>query len=340
MGASQSYTRPAQIASKFFPAFAAALPSLAGKAVAVTGSTTGTGLVAALAFARRGAHVLLLNRPSARAEAAREAVAAAAAGVAGARVTAVDCDLQSFESVRRAAAAVRAAVGDGGLDVLLNNAGVMALPDEVTADGHEVQMQTNHLAHFLLSRELFAQLERAAELRGDARIVNHSSGARLFPHKKLEARYFAKGAAGQLGGDGASMLFGGARWVRYHMTKLANAVFTVALNERLEARGSRVRAFVAAPGLAATNLQVTTAGAGGMAETWIMRWAQSAEDGAMGIIACATCPIAEAAGRVIFEPAGMGGKPVKKPLEAICTDAAARKLLWEESERAVGPWQL
>ena len=199
----------------------------------------------------------------------------------------------------------------------------------------------SHLSHFLLARELFAQLERAAELRGGARIVNHSSGARLFPSRPLEARYF--GAGGRLGGDGASMFFGGARWVRYHMTKLANAVFTAELNERLAARGSRVRAFVAAPGLAATNLQVTTAGAGGMAETWIMRWAQSAEDGAMGILACATTAAPTdggAAGSVIYEPAGVGGPPVRKPLEAICTDAGARRLLWEESERAVGRWEL
>jgi NAD(P)-dependent dehydrogenase (short-subunit alcohol dehydrogenase family) len=333
MGASHSYSAPAPVASRHYAAFAAALPSLAGKSVAVTGCTTGTGLVAAKACARLGAHVLLLNRPSARADAAREAVAACAAD--GARVTAVACDLQSFESVRAAAAAVRAAVGDAGLDVLLNNAGVMALADEATADGHDVQMQTNHLSHFLLSRELFAQLERAAELRGGARIVNHSSGARLFPSKPLEARYF--GTGGRLGGNGASMIFGGARWVRYHMTKLANAVFTAELNERLAARGSRVRAFVAAPGLAATNLQVTTAGAGGMAETWIMRWAQSAEDGAMGILACATTA---APGSVIYEPAGMRGLPVRKPLEAVCTNAGARKLLWEESERAVGRWEL
>jgi NAD(P)-dependent dehydrogenase (short-subunit alcohol dehydrogenase family) len=339
MGASaSSYKQPAAVPSRHFAAFSASLPSLAGKAVAITGCTSGTGLAAAQACARLGAHVLLLNRASPRAEAARVAVAACAAP--GAAVTAVDCDLQSFASVRGAAAAVRAALGDGGgLDVLLNNAGVMALPDVPTPDGHDVQMQTNHTSHFLLSRELMPQLERAAALRGDARIVNHSSGARLFPSKKLEARYFGKGGAGALGGDGASMFFGGARWVRYHMTKLANAVFTVALNERLVARGSRVRAFVAAPGLAATNLQVTTAQAGGMAETWIMRWAQSAEDGSMGILACTTAKIADA-GSVIYEPAGIGGLPVRKPLESICTDPAARKLLWEESERAVGKWDL
>jgi len=334
MGA--AYTKPAAIANKHFAPFCATLPSLRGKSVAVTGCTTGTGLAAAQACARLGAHVLLLNRPSARADAARAAVAACAAD--GARVSAVACDLQSLESVRSAAAAVREAVGSDGLDVLLNNAGVMAMPDERTADGFDVQMQVNHISHFLLSRELFEQLERAAELRGEARIVNHSSGARLFPSKPLEARYFSKSAAGALGGNSASMFLGGARWVRYHMTKLSNAVFTAALNERLARRGSRVRAFVAAPGLAATNLQVTTAGAGGMAETWIMRWAQSAEDGAMGILTCAAAKVEP--GDFIYEPAGIGGKPVRKPLERVCTDAAAKKLLWEASEKAVGAWDL
>ena len=91
-------------------------------------------------------------------------------------------------------------------------------------------------------------------MRGEARIVNHSSGARHMA-KGLDAQYLGANG-GSLGGDGASMLCGGARWVRYSQTKLANSVFTQALHERLIARGSAVKAVCAAPGLAATNLQV------------------------------------------------------------------------------------
>ena len=183
-------------------------------------------------------------------------------------------------------------------------------------------MQTNHLSHFLLTKELLPLLNKAAELKGEARIVNHTSGARSYPSTPLQAKYYGKNG-GNLGGNGNSMLFGGARWERYHQvtfrarlaadcgrlfhisfscvdgnrnthlstdlsgdlctlfetirscavaigrcltlrlcsvsreqSKLANAVFTVALHEKLQAAGSRVKVLVAAPGLAATNLQV------------------------------------------------------------------------------------
>jgi NAD(P)-dependent dehydrogenase (short-subunit alcohol dehydrogenase family) len=76
-------------------------------------------------------------------------------------------------------------------------------------------MQTNHLSHFLLSKELLPLLNKAAASKGEARIVNHSSGARKFPSSPLEAKYLGKNG-GNLGGNGNSMLFGGARWQRYH----------------------------------------------------------------------------------------------------------------------------
>lgn len=202
-------------------------------------------------------------------------------------------------------------------------------------------MQTNHLSHFLLARELMPLLEKAAAARGEARVVNHSSGARKLPPGELSAQYLGRNG-GKLGGDSASMLFGGARWARYHQTKLANACFTLALADKLGARGSKVKALCAAPGLAATNLQVTTAAAGGMAETWIMRFAQSAEDGTMPLLAAMLWPEAKNGG--FYEPGGvtaMAGKPVPKDLRAerYC-DARALQLVWEESEKACGAWLL
>lgn len=214
----------------------------------------------------------------------------------------------------------------------------MALEDKPTADGYDIQMQTNHLSHFLLVRELFPLLEKASELRDQARIVHHSSGARMFPSSALDARYLGKNG-GNLGGNGASMLFGGARWQRYHQTKLANVVFTLALADRLKSKfGSKIIAAVAAPGLAATNLQVTTHGDGGFADTWIMRYAQSAEDGAMPIIKC--CMAAEVSQGDLWEPGMITGPPVKKAPEAICRNPASRRILWEESEKACGAWDL
>ena len=339
MGA--SYTRPADVPSVLFPAFAAALPSMAGKTIAVTGCTTGTGLVAAKTCASKGASVMLLNRPSPRAEAALAAVrAAATAAGSTATVAHIDCDLASFASVRAAAAALRAQASE--LDVLCNNAGVMALSDLATGDGYDVQMQTNHLSAFLLAKELFPLLEAAAALRGEARIVQHSSGARAFPSAPLDAAYLGKNG-GSLGGNGASMLCGGARWVRYHQTKLANAVFTLALADRLRARGSKVIAACAAPGLAATNLQVSTAADGGFGDAWIMRFAQSAEDGSMSLLTCVGGAGVENGG--FFEPGGSGGMSgaVKKGdlgAEKLSGDKAARGVLWKESEAACGEWAL
>lgn len=331
-----SYSKPKEIQTRWFNDFSAKLPSLNGKTVVVTGCTTGTGFVLARTCAEKGATVFMLNRPSERADAAATAVRETAA--TGALVVPVDCDLTSCASVKAAAASVRDKLGpDGSVDVLCCNAGVMALADVATTDGYDVQMQTNHLSHFLLTKELFPLLERAAAKSGEARVVNHSSGARLLPPGKLSAKYLGKNG-GSLGGNSASMFFGGARWQRYHQTKLANAVFTHALAQKLSACGSKVKAIVAAPGLAATNLQVTTHSDGGMGATWIMAFAQSAEDGTMPLLHCCLAP--EAANGQLWEPAGIKGPPVLKKLEPICTEERAVKMLWEESEKACGVWAL
>ena len=286
-------------------------------------------------------HAPLNPQPSPRAEAALAAVrSAATAAGSSARVLHVDCDLTSFASVRAAAAVLLTELRDSGLDVLSNNAGVMALTDTATVDGYDVQMQTNHLSAFLLTRELFPLLEAAAVARGEARIVQHSSGARMFPTSPLDAAYLGKNG-GSLGGNSASMLCGGARWVRYHQTKLANAVWTLALADRLRARGSKVIASCAAPGLASTNLQVSTAADGGMSETWIMRFAQSAEDGTMPLLTCMLENGVESGS--FYEPGGgMTGLAVKGNLaaEKLAGDKAAREMLWKESEAACGEWCL
>merc|ERR1740139_1000380 len=102
----------------------------------------------------------------------------------------------------------------------------MAHPDKRTKDGFDVQMQTNHLSHFLLVKQFLPALKAAAKEKGEARIVNHSSGARH--GKALEAKYFQKSGEGNLGGDGAAACFD-----RYQQTKLANIVFTFGLEAKL-----------------------------------------------------------------------------------------------------------
>jgi len=122
------------------------------------------------------------------------------------------------------------------------------------------------------------------------------------------------------------------------MTKLANSVYTQALNDRLE--GTGVIAVCAAPGLAATNLQVTTNADGGMNSTWIMRWAQSAEDGTMPLLTAMVMPGVK--GGDFYEPQGTGamtGKADKVSLDSLSADKDSRTLLWSASEEAVGEWR-
>lgn len=329
-----SYSQPRTITTRWFHDFAKDLPSLSGKNVVITGCTTGTGFVLARTCAEKGAHVVMLNRPSDRADSAAASVRSSAPG---AKVTSVACDLTSFASVKAAAASIREQLGEEGVDVLCNNAGVMALADFATPDGHDVQMQTNQISHFLLTKELFPLLERAAAKHGEARVVMHSSAARLLPPGALDGRYLGKNG-GNLGGNGASMFFGGARWQRYHQSKLANAVFAHTLAQKLAACGSKVKSLVAAPGLAATNLQVTSHLDGGMASTWIMSFAQSAEDGTMPLLHCCVAP--NAGNGELWEPKGMKGPPTRKTLERICTEERACKVLWTECEKACGTWAL
>lgn len=323
-------------ASKHFPEFKASLPTMEGKTVVITGTTSGTGKVAARTVAELGAKVLLLNRPSPR---AKDALAELTEAFPDAEIHAVDCDLQSFASVEAAAEQV-AALCPEGVHVLANNAGVMALEDKATGDGYDVQMQTNHLSHFLLTQQLWPLLEKAAQSSGEARVVNHSSAARMAPSKKLQAKYLDKNG-GDLGGDGVGLMFNGPRWKRYNQTKLANAAFTAALHHRIEASGSKVKALVAHPGLARTELQETSVKRGGMGRLFtnvFMRMSQSAEDGAMGLLSCMCRPDADS-GQFWGPGAGMmaaRGPATSFALEAFYDNDETRTLLWDRSCAAIG----
>jgi NAD(P)-dependent dehydrogenase (short-subunit alcohol dehydrogenase family) len=217
----------------------------------------------------------------------------------------------------------------------------MALEDVATTDGYDVQMQTNHLSHFLLTKELFPLLKRAAELRGEARIVNHSSGMRQHPSHPLNADYLEK-KGGQLGGNASGYLLNGPRWERYHQTKLANAVFTLALKDRLAESG--IKAVCAAPGAAATNLQLTSLDSGAMSEMGLRigkYMSQSAEDGSMPILRACFDP--ETNNGDFYEPSqymAMRGPAVKVEYDKLSADPDARTLLWEKSEEACGKFEI
>ena len=305
---------------------------MTGKVVAITGTTTGTGFVCAREIAKKGATVLLLNRASERAE---KALGQLQKDVSEGSFEWINCDLQNFDSVRKSIQSIAAKYEV--IDVLINNAGVMALKDIATVDGYDVQMQTNVLSHFLLTKDLFPLLKKSKQ----ARIVNHSSMARLGP--PLEVQYFeAKG--GNLGGDGTeeeNMSFQGPRWMRYHQTKLANAAFTYGLKRKLEeANIGNILSLLAHPGLALTNLQVTTAEDGGMdGNSEFMNQAQTAEDGATGIIRAAMDPTAES-GNFYGPTAGWKGFPDLLTPEELLYDDSNIKINWEGCEKAVGKFSI
>ena len=327
MGVSSS--KPHPVETKWFPEFEQTqLPSLEGKTVAITGTTSGTGYIIARTALKKGAeNVLMLNRPSSRAEKAEDDLKQL--GFTKSTLETIPCDLQDFESVKKASELIKSKYN--AIDVLCCNAGVMALEDKATKDGYDVQVQTNNLSHFMLVKDLLPLLKKAVELRGSARIAHHSSAARHGP--LLEAKYFEKNG-GNLGGNGNSMLFGGARWKRYHQTKLGNSVITCALNEKLE--GTGIQATCAEPGLAATNLQVNTAGDGGMGNSmWIMRFAQSAEDGTMPILAASFGTKFEK--DTIWKPEGtFTGKATLAPLEKNSLDKGSQEMLWAKCVEACG----
>lgn len=125
------YSAPPPITSAYFAKQTASLPSLAGKTVAVTGCTTGTGYSLAKLALEKGGSVVMLNRQSPR------AVKAAADLAALGKVKHIDCDLSSFTSVREAAKTLRETLDATGLDIICCNAGVMALEDAPTVDGFE-----------------------------------------------------------------------------------------------------------------------------------------------------------------------------------------------------------
>ena len=304
---------------------------MSGKTALITGTTSGTGFVCARELAKCGASVVLLNRSSQRAD---DALAQLQKAVPSGKFIAITCDLQSFASVNSAINAIKNQFDC--IDILCHNAGVMAMKDQATGDGYDIQMQTNCLSHFLLTKELLPLMLKSSQ----ARIVNHTSMARL--GDPLEMKYFGKNG-GNLGGDGSdeeNFRFTGPRWQRYHQTKLANCNFTYGLKRRLDEAGiTNVIPLLAHPGLALTGLQATTAKEGGMAPSGdFMNNAQSAEDGALGIIRA--CFDENSQSGDFYGPQGWTGFPDKLPPEDLLLDEENIRINWQGCEAAVGEFTI
>ncbi|OYR84441.1 short-chain dehydrogenase, partial [Halorubrum distributum] len=151
------------------------MPRLDGKTVVVTGANSGLGFEGTRAFAARGATVVMACRSVKRAEEAAREIRADAGGEVDGDLDVRECDLASLDSV--ASFADGLAADYDAVDVLCNNAGVMAIPRSETEDGFETQFGVNHLGHFALTGRLFGLLDAAEGIGGDARVVTQSSGA-------------------------------------------------------------------------------------------------------------------------------------------------------------------
>jgi NAD(P)-dependent dehydrogenase (short-subunit alcohol dehydrogenase family) len=291
------------------------IPDQSGRTAIVTGANSGLGLVTARELARHGARVVLACRNTQKGQAAQQDCQGAAPG---APLELEELDLASLDSVREFAERFRTA--HDGLDLLINNAGVMASPRRSTADGFELQFGTNHLGHFALTGLLIGEMEG----REDARVVTLSSGA----HR------IGRIAFDNLGGDRRYF-----RWRAYGQSKLANLMFALELDRRLRAAGSTVKSLAAHPGYAATNLQF--AGPPGL-DAAVMKVsnkviAQSDEMGALPTLYAATEPGLE--GGTFCGPDGFleqRGHPKRVAPSGAARDQDVARRLWEVSEEMTG----
>jgi NAD(P)-dependent dehydrogenase (short-subunit alcohol dehydrogenase family) len=296
------------------------IPDQTGRTLLITGANAGIGYHQARELAAKGATVLLASRDLERGRAARDRIVAIAPG---ARVEVVALDLADLDSVQRLADQVL--IRDEGLDVLVNNAGVMGVPDrQTTAQGIELQFGTNHLGHFALTGRLLpALLHRPGSRVVTVSSVMHRLGRLDLGDLNSQRRY--------------------RRWQAYNNSKLANALFGLELGRRLRAAGAGTASVGAHPGYSRTGLQVTGPRLGGgnvpadAVEFLTRLFGQSAAQGALPVLRAATDP--EVAGGDFLGPDGLGGArgwPVKVQYARRACDQQTAGRLWAISEQLTG----
>jgi NAD(P)-dependent dehydrogenase (short-subunit alcohol dehydrogenase family) len=294
------------------------IPDQTGRIAVVTGANGGLGLETARALAGAGAHVVMAARNQ---EKAAQALADIRAGLPDASLEVVELDLSSQASVREAADQILAA--HASLDLLVNNAGVMGIPERATVDGFEMQLGTNHLGHYALTARLLAALLAAPA----ARVVTVTSTAHHMGRAVDPANPHLHGRYGP--------------WRAYGQSKLANFHFGLGLEKLLRAADARTASLLAHPGLSNTDLQaVSVEETGGGASqrffhTMAGRTGMSPAQGALPQLRAATDPAAR--GGEFYVPRFVNnGPPVRRPiLRRMGLDRAIARL-WEVSERETG----
>lgn len=294
------------------------MPDQTGKVAIVTGANSGLGYESAQALIRHGAHVVIACRNQNKAAAAYAQLEACAPETS---LDSIPLDLSDLTSVHDFATAFRDRYDR--LDILLNNAGVMAPPRSETADGFELQFGTNHLGHFALTGRLMDTLLATPA----SRVVTVSSFANLL---------------GRINFDDLQSTHGYQRYAAYMQSKLANLLFALELQRRLERAGAGPISIAAQPGLADTNLQSATAEASGsrvesrIYDLMLGSLSMTAEQGARPQLYAATMP--DVRGGEYYSPDFLyfRGYPtsIALPVQARSQETAER--LWAVSEALTG----
>jgi NAD(P)-dependent dehydrogenase (short-subunit alcohol dehydrogenase family) len=293
------------------------IPSQQSRLAIVTGANSGIGYQTARYLAQAGAAVILACRNAEKGEAARAKIASE---YPAANLQVRVLDVADLDSVRRFAADFLNE--DKPLDLLINNAGVMALPERrTTPQGFEMQFGTNHLGHFALTGLLLPTLLRQPGSRVvTVASIAHKGGKLNFDDLNSERRYDPRGA--------------------YQQSKLANVVFGLEFDRRLRARSATTQSIIAHPGVAVTNIISNGIGngvQGRIIQALMPLVAQSDDRGSWPLLYAATSP--EAHGGGYYGPDGLAevrGTPVEVKPKPHAMDPAAGKRLWEVSESLTG----
>jgi NAD(P)-dependent dehydrogenase (short-subunit alcohol dehydrogenase family) len=292
------------------------IPRQDGRIAVVTGANSGLGYHVARELGRAGAHVVLACRDAQRGQ---EAVGRILADVPGADLEVRALDLASLASVRAFAAAAPERI-----DLLINNAGVMAPPYRTTADGFELQFGTNYLGHFALTGLLLERLEATEAPRVVTAGSNmHKMGKLTWDDLQSERKY--------------------RKWTAYGTSKLANVMFAFELQRRATAAGSKLHSSAAHPGWAATDLYVKGARVGNATlQEKVMSiptryLAQSSGDGALPTLYAATAPgVPPGAYTGPSKRMETVGPPTLVKGNARSRDEGDARRLWEVSEQLTG----
>jgi NAD(P)-dependent dehydrogenase (short-subunit alcohol dehydrogenase family) len=293
------------------------MPSQEGRVAVVTGATSGIGFHTAKELARKRATVIMPARDMKKAKEAAERIEAE---VPKARLYLANLDLAEFDSVREFGEHLRQRFGTGSLDLLVNNAGIMALPKRtMNSQGLELQMATNYFGPFLLTALLFPLMK---EEEG-SRIVTVSSTAARSARLELdnlqsERRYVPHGGA-------------------YAQSKLADLIFAFELHRRLSAANSCIASIAAHPGWAVTDLGRYVSRGFRIMMKLARPLYQSAEAGSLPLLFAATSPNARKGG--YYGPDGRNeakGNPTAAFEPVVTKDATVGRRLWDESERVTG----